>query len=203
MKSNLYLLKRIRPFPKQNFRKYSVIVFCNSYVHTHLDYICTVWCNTTQENLKKLFQQQERAARLLFDDWDSSYSELFSKLNWLPIDRRIVHNKLILVYKALHNVCPQYFAKMVQYQINNVDNMRSTAQVKLLAPRPKYETLKQNVFLTQDLNFGANCLTPCIPLGHLMKLRNYHSSILWIMPFPSITTHCSHYSLFLGIDSSY
>ena len=51
VKSNLYLLKRIRPFLTQNARK----IFCNSYVHPHLDYLCTVWGNTTQENLRKLF----------------------------------------------------------------------------------------------------------------------------------------------------
>ena len=120
-------------------------MFCIGYVHPHLHYPCTVWGNTTQENLRKLFQQQKHAAQLMFDDWDSSYSDLFSKLNWLPIDGCIVHNKLILMYKALHNMCLQYFVEMVQYQRNNVYNMRSMTQVKLLVPRPKCGTFRKRV----------------------------------------------------------
>ena len=140
VKSNLYLLKRIRPFLSQTAR----MMFCNSYMVSHLDYLCTVWGNTTKENLKKLHRQQKHAARLIYDDWESKSSNLFEKLNWLPMESRIAQNKLILVYKALHSMCPQYFSALVKYQRNNVYNMRSVAQKKLSVPRPRCEIFKKS-----------------------------------------------------------
>ena len=109
-----------------------------------MDYLCTVWGNTTKENLTKLFRLQKRAARLIFNDYDSQSAELFKKLKWLPVESRIAQNKLVLVYKALHNMCPQYLNDMLQYQTNNVYNMRSTEQRKLPIPKVKYEIFRKS-----------------------------------------------------------
>ena len=161
-------------------------------MHPHLDYLCTVWGSATPENQRKLFQQQKHAARLLFDDWDSSYSELFSELNSLPIDRRIVHSKLILVYKTLHNMCPQYFAEMVQYQRNNVYNMRSTAQMKLLVPWPKCETFTNRFSYSEPhlWNKPPYTMHQAQSLNEFMKLALQHT--ICIMSSPSTAYYAYH-----------
>ena len=141
VKSNLYLLKRIRPYLSLHARK----MFCNSYVYSHLDYLCTVWGNTTKENLNRLLLHQKHAARLTLDDYNSESSKLFSKLNWLPIESRIAYNKEVLVYKALTKMCPQYLKDLLPYQTNSVYNMRSEAQKKLYVPKVNYEIFRRSL----------------------------------------------------------
>lgn len=139
VKSNLNLLRRIKQHLSLNARK----MFCNSHILSHFDYLCTVWGNTTQENLTKLLRHQKHAARLVFDDCDSGSSALFSKLNWLPIESRIAHSKMVLVYKILNKMCPQYMTDLLCYQTNSVYNMRSAMQKKLSKPRVKCESFKK------------------------------------------------------------
>ena len=86
--------------------------------------------NTTQENLNKLQRHQKYAARLVLDDWNSESLELLKKLEWLPIESRISHDKMVLVYKVLNNMCPVYLNDLLRYKENSVYNIRSTVQKK-------------------------------------------------------------------------
>ena len=100
VKSNLFLLKRIKPYLSSKAKR----MYCNSYILRHLDYVSSVWGNTKQEHLGKLLRLQKRAARLTLNDYDSASADLFKELNWLPIKKQhINYNNLILVYKSLTN----------------------------------------------------------------------------------------------------
>ena len=140
VKSKLYLLRRIRPYLSLDARK----IFCNSYVSPHLTYCSTIWGNTTSANLMKILRLQKYAARTVCNDYSSRSADLFSKLSWLPIEERIKLNKLVLVHKSLNNMCPPYMKEMLQFERNNVYNMRSEAQKKLHVPKANCEMFKKS-----------------------------------------------------------
>ena len=141
VKCNLNLLRRIKCYLSVHARK----MFCSSYMFSYMDYLINVWGNTTQENLNKLQRHLKHAARLVLDDWHSASSELLKKLEWLPIQSRISHSKMVLVYKILNNMCPGYLNDLLQYQNNSVYNMRSTVQGKLAIPKVRCEMFKKSL----------------------------------------------------------
>jgi hypothetical protein len=92
----LYVLKKIKRYLPENAR----IAYCNGCILSHLDFCNTIWGNTTQANLSKVQTLQKRAARMIFDDYVSPSKELFAKLNWLPVVKRVQHNKAVMVYNV-------------------------------------------------------------------------------------------------------
>jgi len=78
--------------------------------------IVAVCGNTKDDNLLRLLRVQKRCARLILDASFSDNSvELFSKLDWLPIDDVIRMRKLCLMYKIVKGCCPQYFKDYIFY----------------------------------------------------------------------------------------
>ena len=173
MKSKLYILRRIKSHLSLHARK----IFCNSYMFPYLDYCCTVWGNTTKDNLTKLHRLQKRAARLVCNDSTSSSNDLFSKLKWIPIERRIEYGKLVMVYKSLNNICPQYMKDMLSHQTNTNYNMRSTSQGKLSVPKVNVEMFRKSFV------YSASHLWNQLPqhLKHADSLRKFKQSCLSYM----------------------
>jgi hypothetical protein len=140
MKGKLYILRRIRSYLSVHARK----IFCNSYMFPYLNYCSTIWGNTTKGNLTKLHRLQKRAARLIYNDPISSSADLFKKLKWMPMEKLIEYEKLVLVYKSLNMKCPQYMHDMLSYQSNERYSMRSTTQRKLVVPKVNVEMFRKS-----------------------------------------------------------
>ena len=121
-------------------------VYVNSYVLPHLDYCCTVWGNTTQKNLTKLFRLQKYAARLVFDDFESNSQDLLGKLKWLPINHRIDFHKAVLVFKSLNGLAPDYLSDYFEFRRNSHYMFRSqSGDCMLLVPKPHTEIYKKSL----------------------------------------------------------
>jgi hypothetical protein len=107
--SLLYLLLRIKQFLNVHVRK----IFFNEYILPHLDYCCTIWGNCSKELLNDLYKFQKRAARIILDkDFDAPPNDLFSELNWMQFSERVNYKKVILVYKSLNNLLPDYMQNL-------------------------------------------------------------------------------------------
>ena len=138
--SRLYVLLRIRYFLPLQAR----IAFCNGYILPYLDYCNTIWGNTTKANLDRLLRLQKRAARLIFDDFETSSKILFIKLNWLPMSQRVQYNKALLVYKCLHEPMPEYMKSIFSFQSNSQYSLRSETNGNLVVPKPNHELYKHS-----------------------------------------------------------
>ena len=57
---------------------------------------------------------------------DAQSLPLFSELGWLTVLERVEFNKDILLYKALHNMCPEYITDMFEFQSSSY-GMRSSS----------------------------------------------------------------------------
>jgi len=137
----LSILRRIKAHLSLTART----VYCNSYILPSFDYCCTVWGNTTQENIMKLFRLQKYAARLVFDDFESSSSDLLEKLKWLPINYRIDLNKLLLVFKSLNGLAPDYLTSKFNFRNNIHYAFRSVSDECMLIPKHQTETFKKSL----------------------------------------------------------
>ncbi len=136
----LYVLLRIRYFLPLQAR----IAYCNGYILPYLDYCNTIWGNTTKANLERLHRLQKRAARLIFDDFETLSKILFPKLNWLPISQRVQYNKALLVYKCLHEPMPEYMKSIFSLQSNSQYSLRSETDSNLVVPKPNHELYKNS-----------------------------------------------------------
>ena len=57
----------------------------------------------------------------------------FKKLNWLPVEKRVLQLKLTMVYKILHGHCPNYFKNYFQSMrdFHGVNTRASIADLRL------------------------------------------------------------------------
>ena len=96
----------------------------NSLIKPILEY-CTVWGNSSVENLQRLLRVQKRCARLILDAviYDNSV-ELFDKLGWLPIDDIVRVRKLFMLHKIIQVHCPEYFSSYFK-DVRSIHNHRT------------------------------------------------------------------------------
>ena len=141
--SLLYLLLRIKCFININVRK----LFFNAYILPHLDYCCTIWGNTSKYLLNEMLKFQKRAARIILDkEFDAPSEELFFQLRWMKFHDRLIYKKAILVYKSLHNECPEYLANRFCPLLNSHGmTLRSTTENLLIIPKPNLECFRKSI----------------------------------------------------------
>ena len=82
----------------------------NSLVQPHLDYCSSVWrfCSTSLS--QKLQKLRNRAARVIFSNYDRSTAELLQMVNWVKLDRQLLVDKSIMMYKIVDNKVPDYLS---------------------------------------------------------------------------------------------
>ena len=129
VQNRVNLLKYLKQHLPTEARK----VFYSAYILPHFDFCSVVWNNATMGRLQDLVKLQKRAARIILDKkYDTPSSELFKKLNWLPLLDRFKYNRCTEVFKAIHEGCPQYMSNMFS---KSTTNLRSSSGNKLFIPR--------------------------------------------------------------------
>ena len=107
--SRLFLLSKIKIYLDKKSR---ILFFFNSYILPIFDYCSNVWGNLN-EGIQRITKLQKRATRNILDaPFLTPTRELFENLNWLSFCDIISYNKLVLVYKILHDKTPNYLKKL-------------------------------------------------------------------------------------------
>ena len=88
--------------------------------------------------LRKLQRvQNTHAARLLtYTKVSAQITPVLINLHWLPVQYRIQFKILLMVYKALHDLSPQYFKELLDYY-SSQHRLRSTTQELLRVPKSR------------------------------------------------------------------
>ena len=95
-------------------------MFFNYYIKPYLEYCCSIWGSTSQENINIIVKLQKRAARLILDaDFSIRSKLLFSELKWIPFPEIGKFHQLSLVFKCIDNIVPIYFCNMFRSKSNN------------------------------------------------------------------------------------
>ena len=103
----------------------------NSIIFPHLNYCCIIWSNIKNKgNIDKLYRLQKRSARTILNEKDryTPTSVLFRELRWMSLPDYYIFRKLILIFKILHILTPDYLNvfKYV-YQVSRRSTRLSTS----------------------------------------------------------------------------
>ena len=106
-----------------------------------IDYACVIWGATSQYNLDRILRLQKYAARVILNilkrphGQDVPSSELFSKLNWMIINKRVDYFTSIMMYKTINKSTPSYLHNRFEYvKDKHQTNTRPAASENLFIP---------------------------------------------------------------------
>jgi len=80
-----------------------------SHFHTHLDYGCQVWGQTSAAISQTAILQKKAIRLMSFAPIDAPSSPLFKNLNILKLNDLITTNNIMFVHKTLNNLSPSHF----------------------------------------------------------------------------------------------
>ena len=119
---------------KFNLDRRSLEIVYLSFVRPVLEFSDAVWDNCNYNQKQELEKIQHEAARIVTGCTQLvSLSSLYRELGWSTLESRRKLHKLILFYKMVHNLVPDYLSSLVpaqvgetaHYSLRNNNNMRS------------------------------------------------------------------------------
>ena len=118
----------------------------HSLVMSRLDYGNSLLCGVPNELIQRLQRVQNKAARLVtLTSGRAHITPVLKSLHWLPITARVQYKVLLLVYKALAGLAPQYIRELIT-EHQPVRQLRSSMQGLLKVPRSKLITVGDRAF---------------------------------------------------------
>ncbi len=103
-------INHLRPFLSTN----NTAVLVHALVTTRIDYCNALFTGVPSKLLHKLQLVQNSAARVLSRTPSTEHiSPVLQQLHWLPVKYRVEFKTLLLTYKALHNLAPQYLSQLL------------------------------------------------------------------------------------------
>ncbi|XP_071794571.1 uncharacterized protein [Asterias amurensis] len=104
-----------------------------AFVTSRLDFCNALLYGLPKHLLHRLQKTQNSAARLVVQaSWSASINPILKELHWLPINERIVYKILLLTYKSLSGLAPQYLSCHVKYSVPGRVGLRSSTDMKLV-----------------------------------------------------------------------
>ena len=115
LSKNIGILYKVKPFLNLNCLKQLYFSFINSY----LNYCNIVWASTNITNIKKLYNKQKHACRVIFgESRRTSVRHRLKQIGALDIFQLNIYQVLIFMFKVKHGLCPELFLNQFQ-QINH------------------------------------------------------------------------------------
>ena len=158
----LFNIRRIRKFLNHE----TVQILVNAFVTSRLDYCNSFLYGLLATQLNKLQRVQNAAARLIcnISRFDHITPILF-ELHWLPIKYRINFKILVIKYKALHGLAPNYITELITVKPLSRYNLRSDGELFFHRPTIKSSaTLGERSFAlagTQAMAYVSFGDKPC------------------------------------------
>jgi hypothetical protein len=134
-----YQLRRLRSIRRQLGRDVTQQLV-SSFVLSRLDYCNALLAELPAVTLAPLQRVQNAAARLILNLKPSDHITMaFIELHWLPVKHRIIYKVCLLVYKALHNLAPNYLKDLLQpvADLPSRSMLRSASTTDLVIPFTK------------------------------------------------------------------
>ena len=108
----MYALARVAKF--LTFHRKRVLL--KAFIESQFSYCPLIWMFCSRKMNRKINYIHERALRLVYDDYESSFDELLSKDNTVSIHHRNIQYVAIEMYKITHNLCPPFMNELVVEQ---------------------------------------------------------------------------------------
>ena len=129
--SALARIASILPFQKRR-------IILKTFIDSQFSYCPLVWmfCSRTINN--KINHIQERALRLIYQDYTTSFENLLKKDNSLTFHHRNIHQVAIEMFKVKHDMSPPFMKEM----FSDNENLKGTRSGDTFA-RPHVYTVKK------------------------------------------------------------
>ena len=122
----------------------------------------------------------------------SSLTPILRSLRWLPVHFRVIFKILLLTYKALNGLTPDYIRDLLQFNISG-RTLRSSNNRLLDEPRANLKTYGERAFLWQHQGSGINYPSR----SDFHHQRQFLRLILRLI-FLSVHLICNFYFLFVA-----
>ena len=135
--ASFYYLHDIRRIRKHLSRDSSETLI-HAFVSSRLDYCNSLLYGLPQVQIDKIQRVQNAAARLIFQQPKFCHiTPVLSQLHWLPIKYRIEFKILLMTFKAIHGMAPDYLCKLISRRKSTGYSLRSSKKVMLEVPSGK------------------------------------------------------------------
>ena len=137
---SIAMLRKIKPYVPQT----TLQTMYKSFVLPYFNYCSTVWFDGNKTHAEKMLKLQKSAARIITDSgFDKRPSEIFQMLKWTKIQSILKKRELIITFKSLKGMAPEYMTEMFSIPENQTYQLRHNHQ-KLYLPKPKTNFLKRS-----------------------------------------------------------
>ena len=125
----LHNIRRIRKHPSRD----SSETLIHAFVSSRLDYCNSLLYGLPQVQIDKIQRVQNAAARLIFQQPKLCHiTPVLSQLHWLRIKYRIDFKILLMTFKAIHGMAPDYICKLISLRKSTGYSLRSSNKVVLV-----------------------------------------------------------------------
>ena len=109
-----------------------------AFVSSPLDYCNSLLYGLPQVQIDKIQRVQNATARLIFEQPKFCHkTPALSQLHWLPIKYHIEFKILVMTFKAIHDIAPDYLCKLIRQRKSTGYSLRSSKKVMLEVPSGK------------------------------------------------------------------
>ena len=128
---HLFNIRRIRKF--LSFDTTQILI--NAFVTNRLDYCNSLLYGLPANQICKLQRVQNSAARLICNIGRFDHiTPALCKLHWLPVRYRINFKILLITYKAINGLAPEYISELIKLKTASRYNLRSSTELLLEKP---------------------------------------------------------------------
>ena len=118
----------------------------HSFISSRLDACNSLLYSISDSLLHRLQLIQNTAARLVTRTGKYEHiTPVLKSLHWLPVRERIDFKVLLLTYKALHGLAPEYLTELIKHH-TPARSLRSQSQNLLVVPSTKLKTHGDRAF---------------------------------------------------------
>ena len=142
---NIRRIKTIRKYLTQE----ACAVLMSGLVLSHLDYANSIMMGLPKCDLRKLQRIQNIAAKVTLQrQKHDSATACLKDLHWLPVQQRIDHKLLTIVYKCINGTAPQYLQDIIKAKTVSREGLRSQSlnAIELEIPRVTRKTFAARSF---------------------------------------------------------
>ena len=143
---NIYRIMKL----KRYLSEASMKTLMSALVLSHFDYLNSLFTGLPDCTIQPMQRLQNTAAKVATGarKFDSATNARF-KLHWLPIRQRCIYKTLVITYKALHSMAPDYLANRLVSRTYSKDTRASSVDVcTLVSTVNKRKTFADRGFTT-------------------------------------------------------
>lgn len=182
---------KLMPFYKRR-------ILLKTFIESQFSHCPLIWMFCSREMNRKINYVHERALRLVYNDYTSSFEELLTNDKAISIHHRNIHRVAIEMYKLKNNLSPPFMKENFQLR----DSGHNTRMGDTFF-RPNVNTVHKGENSLR--NFGPVVWNTMLPkhMKSCASLNEFKESIKSWIPNNCICRLCKHYITGLGFITVY